>query len=284
MPTKWNVCYASHLGYIDPEEPLFRELVNSRDPWDHVAFAAHLGFKGVLYPWALGRPEQEVTRFREALYHFGLSAGCTVLAPRAEAFLPIWTEPERTDANDLDARLDKAIFMAESLGSKTIVSFLVDTGEPVSLQEAGARERLLKAGDRVSRRGLVLGLEHMVLVPGLLHTTTDRAATFLEAVDHSAVRMVFDTGHVQMMDGDVLQAYRRARDVIALMQLADMPLRVAPLMGEIDFTALLTEAKVDGNLSGLIELEHGWPSHSREIEHQGIELLRQIDARLAAPT
>ena len=38
--------YATHLGYLSLEEPLFRASVGGLDPVAHIAYAARLGFKG----------------------------------------------------------------------------------------------------------------------------------------------------------------------------------------------------------------------------------------------
>src|SRR5690606_14684364 len=140
-------------------------------------------------------------------------------------------------------------------------------------QEDAAIERLRRAGDRLARNGLTLGIEHMVLLPGLLHTRTRPAAEFLARLGHPAVQMVFDTGHVYQMGDDPLAAYRLAREQICLIQLADMPGRVQLGAGVIDFAALLSEVMKDNKTGSLIELEHGWTERSRDAEKRGIEAL-----------
>src|SRR5271169_5732929 len=60
------------------------------------------------------------------------------------------------------------------------------------------------------------------------------------AVGHPGVRMVFDTAHVQSMDGDLLTNLERGFDLIDVVQIANHPGRTEPEIGEINMAALLT--------------------------------------------
>jgi hydroxypyruvate isomerase len=216
-----------------------------------------------------------------ALSHFGLEAGCTVFAPVEAVFSPLWTRAGRGAWEAIKGHLDRSMPLARTIGSPVIVVVIKSDEERDLLsQEEAAVEQLKRAGDLAAAQGLLIGLETMVSIPGLLLKTTQQVVALLERVGHPAVRLVFDTGHVQMMDGDVLAAYAEARDHICAMQLADMPGRVEPGAGKIDFSALLSEARRDGNAGGLIELEHGWTERSAAAERAGIEALRRIDASI----
>ena len=74
----WHLRYASHLGYRSVEEPLFRDSVGTLDPVAHLEFAAGLGFAGVQYALARGRPQDEQARVGAALARLGLEAGCMI--------------------------------------------------------------------------------------------------------------------------------------------------------------------------------------------------------------
>jgi hydroxypyruvate isomerase len=281
MTHSWTLRYASHLGYLSPDQPLFRESVASSDPWEHVAFAAAQGFAGVLYPWATSRPDDEVARFGAALAHFGLKSGCIVFAPLEAILTPLWVQSGESAWAAIDAHLDRSIPLAQTLGA-SVLAVLIRGQEDLDrrAQEEAAIAHLRRAGDRAAAAGLVVGIEPMVALPGMLLTTTAQAVDLIERTAHPAVKLIFDTGHAQVMDGDVLAAYRLARKHIGLIQLADMPERVEPGAGTIDFSALLSEAKRDGLAGGLIELEHGWSEASAATEQAGIEALRKIDAGL----
>src|SRR3546814_2119335 len=83
------------------------------------------------------------------------------------------------------------------------------------------------------------------------------------------------------MDGDVLKAQRELEHVVCAYQLADMPDRVEPGSGGLDFVPLLTRLISRGH-QGLVELEHGWSDDAAATEISGIERLREIDAKAAA--
>lgn len=84
--------FASHLGYLSVEEPLFRASVGSIDAVAHIEFAARLGFHGVLYPWVATRPDEEVARVAAALDKHGMVAGCTAYAPLEVIPQPLWVQ------------------------------------------------------------------------------------------------------------------------------------------------------------------------------------------------
>ena len=110
----------------------------------------------------------------------------------------------------------------------------------------------------------------------LLHHIAD-ACAIVDAVDSPAVRLIFDTAHVQAMDGDVMRQLETAREQVAIVQLADTPDRLEPGSGEIDFAAVLGALK-RRRFRGLVELEFGWSSPGRETEQAFVERLRRLDA------
>src|SRR3546814_20779431 len=80
----------------------------------------------------------------------------------------------------------------------------------------------------------------MVAVPGMLLQSAYSAAELVSRVNHPAVGLIFDTGHVSAMDGDVLKAQRELEHVVCAYQLADMPDRVEPGSGGLAFVPLPT--------------------------------------------
>ncbi|WP_339706378.1 TIM barrel protein [uncultured Sphingosinicella sp.] len=282
MSHAWKLRYAPHLGYLPSGEPLFNRTVGNSDPSHHVAFAAGQGFGGVLYPWATSRPDEEVARFCTALESFDIASGCIVFAPLEAVMSPLWVQDGIAAWESIGGHFSRSIPLARSLGAG-VVAVLV-TGDPQrerKAQEDAAVEHLRRAGELAAEAGIVIGIEPMVDLPNMLLTNTDETLALLDRVGHPAVRMIFDTGHIKTMDGDVLAAYRRARNHIGLIQLADMPGRIEPGAGTIDFASLLSEAWRDGNADGLIELEHGWSQPTVDAERKGLAALRNIDANIS---
>jgi len=279
MSIRWNLKYTSHLGYLYPDDPLFRESVSSSDPWDHVEFAAHKGLAGVLFPWAVERSKHDVSRFKAALQHFGLRSSCIVYAPLDAVMIPSWTRPDGWD--EIESNLARTIPLAVDIGAPMLAVLLKQNeGESRMVQENAAIENLRRAGDRAAAAGLVIGIEHMVALPGMLLTNTEQAVALLDRVGHSAVKLIFDTGHVFEMGDDVNVAYRRALHHIGLIQFADMPGRVEPGAGTIDFESLLKQIQQYGDPEQLIDLEHGWTEQSAHVEDEGLLRMQALDATL----
>jgi hydroxypyruvate isomerase len=192
--------YASHLGYVSPDEPLFRASVNSTDPWAHVEFASSRGFAGVLYPWPLSRPEEEVARFGEALHHFEMRAGCIVYAPRASILEPIWVKTGGTARVKLSGFFEQSITSAQRLGSDTIaVLVAADPEQNQAAQMDALIDNLRFAGDRVVQAGIELGVEPMIALPDMFLQNFEQVKELFERVEHPAIKLIFDTGHVTQM-------------------------------------------------------------------------------------
>jgi len=98
----------------------------------------------------------------------------------------------------------------------------------------------------------------------------------VRAADHPTVRLIFDTSHVQIMDGDLLFHLEQAWEHVAIVQLADNPGRLEPGSGEINFESVL-RLLVRLGYQGLVELEYGWQQPGAESERRGLEKLRQLD-------
>jgi len=137
------------------------------------------------------------------------------------------------------------------------------------------------AADIVAADGLALCLEptNARTLTGMLLTHFDEGCQIVRATGHTAVRMIFDTAHVQSMDGDLLGQMERNWDLIEIVQIANHPGRLEPETGEINMQAILRKVRELG-YHGLVELEHLWSKPGPEIERRGIDWLRQVDATL----
>jgi hydroxypyruvate isomerase len=93
------------------------------------------------------------------------------------------------------------------------------------------------------------------------------------------VQLIFDTSHVQIMDGDILAHLDACWDAIAVVQLADNPGRLEPGTGELNFPNIL-RVLAARKFDGLVELEHGWAAPGADAEARGIDWLRHVDAQL----
>ncbi|QHE83484.1 TIM barrel protein [Hydrogenophaga sp. BPS33] len=281
----WHLRYAPHLGYRPPFEPMFRALVGSDDPVEHVAFAADQGFAGVLCAAVRRLDAGEQARVGHALAQRGLQAGCVLTTTFDQLKNTSWA----TDSDDarrwITTELEQAKAAAQRVGARQLaVLGGADPDRPIGPQREAFVRNLRHAADLAARDGLVLCLETLNAhtVPGMLLHHLPDALAVLRAVDHPAVRLIFDTAHVQAMDGDLLAQLDAAWKHIEIVQLADCPGRLEPGTGQVDFAGVLQTLARRG-YQGLVELEHGWAQPGADSERRGLDSLRRLDEAAASP-
>ena len=275
----WSLRYAPHLGYRPPFQPLFAALAGSEDPVEQVRFAADQGFAGVLYAAARSRTPQEQQRVGEALAARGLEAGCILYTTFDQLRNTSWATDSAQAREWIAAQLREAIAAAGRVGARRLaVLGGADPQRPLAQQHAAFVRNLRFAGDLVARDGLTLCLETLSRksIPDMLLQHMPDALAVVRAADHPAVRLIFDTSHVQIMDGDLLFHLEQAWEHVAIVQLADNPGRLEPGSGEINFESVL-RLLVRLGYQGLVELEYGWQQPGAESERRGLEKLRQLD-------
>ena len=276
----WQLRYASHLGYRSVEEPLFRHSVGSLDPIAHVEYAASLGFSGVQYALARGRPQAEQEAVGGALARLGLETGCVIYTTFDKLRQPLWASSGREARAVLADELSLGFETARRVGSRYLaVLGGLDPGREEEPQRAAFVENLRWAAERAETAGMVLLLESVdrSRLPDMLLHHIGAAHEIVAAIDSPSVRLIFDTAHIQAMDGNLIANLEAAWDAIAIVQLADTPGRLEPGTGEVDFAGVLSVLKRRG-FRGLVELELGWSTPGRDAEQAGLERLRQLDA------
>lgn len=276
----WQLRYASHLGYRSVQEPLFRASVGTLDPLAHIDYAAKLGLAGVQYALARGRPIEEQAVVGAAMAQHGLETGCVIYTDFENIRRPMWADSGPEARQWLAHELALAFETAERVGSTHIAVLSgIDPSRDADVQRAAFIENLSWAAERAARAGAMLLLESVDrarLPDMLLHHISD-ACDVAAAVGSPSVGLIFDTAHVQAMDGDVVRQLEKAWDHVAIVQLADTPGRVEPGSGQIDFAAVLDALRRRG-FRGLVELEFGWSVTAVETEQAFIERLRRLDA------
>ena len=279
----WTLRYAPHLGFRSLDKPLFLASVGTADPVAQMTFIASLGFAGVQDPWFATRPEVVQLRMASALSELGLAAGCVVCGTPQSIRTPLWNTPGPAARANLDMELHRAMAAARRIRADNIA---VLTGEDSSSPRERQIETMIAnlrwAADIAASENLTLCLEptNARTLTGMLLTHFDEGCRIARATGHAAMRMIFDTAHVQSMDGDLLGHLERNWDLIEIVQIANHPGRLEPETGEINMQSVLRKMR-ELDYRGLVELEHLWSTPDLEIERRGIEWLRQVDATLA---
>jgi hydroxypyruvate isomerase len=276
--TEWNLRYAPHVGYVPPDQLLFRAHAGENRA-DHVRFAAFQGMAGILYPWAGDSPPEERIAVAAALRETGLCCSCVVTSSWSTIMDPIWVATGSTARVRALDNVRSALRIANELGSSTLAVLLRGDGATArSVQLGTALDRLREAADEVAKVNRVLAVEPMIELPDMLLRNFEEGVELVRAAAHPAVKLIFDTGHLTQMGDPLVKTYSEAYDDIALLQLADMPGRVEPGAGSLEITELLTHA-VRRGYGGLVDLEHHWSQPGEEGELRGLQLLREIDRR-----
>src|SRR3546814_12028213 len=87
-------------------------------------------------------------------------------------------------------------------------------GVGTAAQLANVTDNLRQAADLAARGEVTLGIEPMVAVPGMLLQSAYSAADLVRRVNHPAVGLIFTTGHVADLDGDVSKAQREGEPLV----------------------------------------------------------------------
>lgn len=241
---------AAHLGIHAPDAPQFALSARSPDPVDQIDHAAELGFAGVSDNQLLRRAPSEQARIGRALARRGLAMGSFVLAG-ADGPLG-WGLADAV----LTAALERALAAADRVGGGQMNVVILDAGPPAQAQLAAARDNLRRAADHVAVRGgmLVLEAASPARAPGVLLQRSAEAAALVEDLAHPALGLVLDTCHIALAGEDVAELAKRHAAALRCVQIADMPGRVEPGAGGLDFSRLRQVLDATG-YAGLIEAE-----------------------------
>ena len=273
----YRLDFAPHIGFPTPDAPLFGALVGDASPEAQIAFAAAQGFRRVQDPFAAQRSEEAQIAIGRSAARAGVGLGCFVYASMERASEPQWSAVAPEERAALDAELVNAIAIGRRIGSRHIAVLTgADPARARDVQRDAMAANLSRLADRAADAGMVLCVEAVNarrLPQMLLHHVSD-AVEVVRNARHPAVRLIFDTAHVQAMDGDVLGNMDAAWDLIEMIQLADHPGRVEPGAGELNFERIINEIARRG-FTGPVELEHGWSKSDADLQRNYLTWLRQ---------
>jgi len=268
--------YASHLGIVSLEKPLFAATLGTLDPVVHIDYAADQGFAGIEDNFLLRRPVEDQARIGEALARRGMEMGCFV-----GSFDPasrIWVSADEASRAAIDVQIEGARRVG---GRYIVVAPARDAALPLARQLAVMVDHLRRIAPRAERAGVIICLEQTneYRLPGmLLHHIADAYAV-ARAVASPAVKLLFDFFHVQLMDGNLVANFDRCRDEVAIVQIADLPSRCEPGGGEVHWANVLRGLR-DRGYTGLVEYEIFPSGVGMAGEQAALDALRRVDAAI----
>ena len=214
-------------------------MYQEHDFLDRFAAAAGHGFKGVefLFPYDFAAEDiadkLKAAGLQQAL--FNLPPGDWAAGERGFGALP-GREAE------FDAALKKALAYASVIGNDRIhvMSGIPGPDADPALCHAALVANLKRAAPLAKAAGKTLVLEPINTrdMPGYFLNYQAQARGIIEEVGADNVRLQFDFYHCQIMEGDLAVHLRSFIDIIGHIQIAGVPERHEPDVGEIHFPYL----------------------------------------------
>lgn len=222
--------FTPNVSWLYPELP-FKE---------RPAAVAHAGFRAIEF----GFPSHaDLDALQEAVEDYGLQI---VLFNQD---VPVWdranrgylVDPARRD--EFRRKLDDALQIARRL---SVMKIMLPAGvELAGMSRQEQRECMLEnlqyAAPLAADAGVLLTIEALNPKdnPGIFLTTSREGVEIVKMVDHPNIRFQFDTYHIQMVEGDVVQKLSENSTWVGHVQFADYPGRHEPGSGGIDFDAII---------------------------------------------
>ena len=210
--------------------------VHFMDRFDAAALA---GFKGVefLFPY-----DYDADAIAAAVHKAGLSQALFNLPPGnwEAGERGFGALPGREDA--FDAALDKALAYASVIGNELlhVMSGIVPDGT----NREACTETLIanrkRAAPKAAAAGKTLIIEPINTrdIPNYFLNRQAQARAIIEAVGADNVGLQFDFYHCQIVEGDMAKTFEAHRDIIRHVQIAGVPERHEPNIGEINYPYL----------------------------------------------
>jgi hydroxypyruvate isomerase len=147
---------------------------------------------------------------------------------------------------------------------------------PWDAQRATIVSGLKKAGDIAKEYGVVLVMEPLSTAAPRPRMALDTAAAAFPVIDevaHTNVKVCFDMYHLQLMEGNITTHLKQglAKGWIALVQIGEVPGRLEPGQGEIDFAYIFRVLR-EANYKGFVDTEMG----TSTTPEKAMQLTRQM--------
>ena len=214
-----------------------------------------IGYDGVEVPVLSGEPSHYKWLAGE-LDAIGLERCCTAIVPSPEAS-PVSADPAIRAAGrrHLDWTLDCAIALgAQSLGGPihAPIGHFTGTG-PTESELSYAADAHRDLAIRAEANGLYISLEHLNRFETYFLNTTAQCRDYARRVGHDALRIMYDTFHANIEDGDQVKAVETVAPHIGIVHVSEND-RGIPGRGHIDFLSILTAVRRSG-YDGWVTLE-----------------------------
>jgi len=261
---KWHLRYAPELSWW-PE-----------GSWsDKAALFAEHGFTATEYNWLLGHPLTEVEQMRKALDAHKLQLANFVAAIDGQPANRVQIADPKTHDAHL-ALWKKCVEYANVAGNDFVVTGAGNyAGGSRSDQRRAIVDAFKKLGDLLEPTRVTAVVEP-VSNPLTFFRTADEIVEVLSAVGSKKVRLLFDFYHSQVTEGNLLAKVDLYWDYIAYMQTGDVPGRLEPGTGEVNYRNVFKKVAEKG-FTGIVGMEHGTSVPGRAGILKCIEAYEVVD-------
>lgn len=281
QPINHRLRLAGHLGLRSPDGPLFAHSARSAGAMDQLDFLAEQGFAGVFDIFFKTRPEAEQAALGARMAELGLVMG-TFNNDLAHWDQPLWSRQDAAAQEIIRQSVETSIAaMQRAGGGQAVCVTGFDSELSRSTQLEGMIANLRRVAPMAEDAGLTLLVEPVApdWIPGLLVDNLPTGAAIVDAVASPAVRLIADVGHMVMMGDPVVEALNSHWDQIGCIQIADIPGRVEPGAGTIDWLPIFSTL-AERDYQGLVEVELLTAQDSAAGEAHLLANLRRIDTEL----
>lgn len=246
--------FAANLSMLFSEHPFL----------DRFEAAAAAGFEAVeyLFPY-----DYDVTELKACLDRYGLSQAL-FNAPPGD-----WTAGERGIAclpgreQEFMAGIEQALGYATVLGNRHIHVMAGLLPADLAYDEAHVCyiDNLKRAARRARQQAVTLLIEpiNYVDMPGYFISLQEDAVDLIDEIDEPNLRLQFDCYHCQVMQGNVVETFRSLLPYIGHVQIAGVPGRHEPDIGELHYPYIFEQFEACG-YGGYIGCEYRPRTDTRE--------------------
>jgi hydroxypyruvate isomerase len=222
-------------------------LYNEADFLDRFEAAAGDGFEGVEYLFPYQYPKEGLAeclrRHRLVQVLHNLPAGDWAKGDRGIA-----CQPDRAD--EFRAGVARGIEYATALGCKQVnclAGVAPKDANPAELRRTFV-ENVRYAASELQKAGIRLLIEPVNTrdIPGFYLNRSAQAAEIMAEVGSDNLYLQYDFYHTQVMEGDLVNTFKRLKDRIAHVQVADNPGRNEPGTGEINYPFIFDALDQEG--------------------------------------
>lgn len=173
------------------------------------------------------------------------------------------------------ALIDQAVEYGAAIGARNI-HVMAGKTDGGAKSDAALRDNLDYAAARAGAVGMGVFIEpkNHIDTPGYHIASAEQAAVIIADLGAPNVAMMFDTYHIQILQGDVARRFERLIEHVGHVQIAGAPDRGAPDTGELDHGFILGRIAASG-YRGYVAAEYR-PSGATEASLGWIPKLRAL--------